>query len=105
MHFTLKRNPLTEEDLDDFVSCYNPDACHNREETERFKSFDYEDLVARDKTNLDIFWLKDDSLEDTENLPTPDVLAASIVEKLGAALEQFSGIQEELEVEEIVEAE
>jgi len=98
-HFTLKRNPLTFSDLEDFIACYKPGECHNREETERFRSFDYEDLVARDKTNLDIFWLKDDSLEDTENLPPPDVLASTIVENLGAALEQFSGIQEELEGE------
>ncbi|NBC01019.1 MAG: N-6 DNA methylase [Bacteroidetes bacterium] len=98
-HFTLKRNPLTLSDLEDFIACYNPGERHNREESERFRSFDYDDLVARDKTNLDIFWLKDDSLEDTENLPLPDVLASTIVENLGAALEQFSGIQEELEVE------
>ena len=96
-HFTLKRNPLTEKDLQDFVDCYNPGARHEREETDRFKAFDYEELTSRDKTNLDIFWLKDDSLEDTENLPEPDVLAAEIVENLGAALEQFRGIQEELE--------
>ena len=96
-HFTLKRNPMTEDDLSDFVECYNPGARHDREETERFKSYTYEELIERDKTNLDIFWLKDDSLEDTENLPEPDVLASDIVERLGAALEQFRGIQEELE--------
>jgi type I restriction enzyme M protein len=96
-HFTLKRNPLTEADLQDFVDCYKPGTRHEREETERFKAFDYDELTSRDKTNLDIFWLKDDSLEDTENLPAPDVLAADIVENLGAALEQFRGIQEELE--------
>jgi type I restriction enzyme M protein len=70
---------------------------HEREETERFKSYSYDELVGRDKTNLDIFWLRDESLEDTDNLPDPDVLAAEIVENLGAALEQFSAIQEELE--------
>ena len=96
-HFTLKRNPLTLSDLEDFVACYNPGAQHNREESERFRSFAYDELAGRDKTNLDIFWLKDDSLEDTENLPPPDVLASTIVENLGAALEQFSGIQEEVE--------
>mgnify|MGYP007116979787 CR=1 FL=1 len=63
----------------------------------RFKAYEYDELIERDKTNLDIFWLKDDSLEDTENLPEPDVLASHIVENLGAALEQFRGIQEELE--------
>jgi type I restriction enzyme M protein len=96
-HFTLKRNPLTYEDLEDFVKCYNPEDRRDREETDRFRVFDYEELAARDKTNLDIFWLKDDSLEDTENLPDPEVLAGDIVENLGAALEQFRGIWEELE--------
>jgi type I restriction enzyme M protein len=96
-HFTLKRNPLTYKDLEDFIACYNPENRHDREETERFKSYTYDELKGRDKLNLDIFWLKDDSLEDTENLPEPDVLAADIVENLGAALEQFQAIQEELE--------
>ena len=96
-HFTLKRDPMTFEDLEDFLGCYNPENRHDREETERFKAYAYDELIERDKTNLDIFWLKDDSLEDTENLPEPDVLAADIVENLGAALEQFRGIQEELE--------
>jgi type I restriction enzyme M protein len=58
--------------------------------------FSYEELVARDKANLDIFWLRDESLEDSDNLPEPDVLAREIVEELKAALEQFSGIVEEL---------
>jgi type I restriction enzyme M protein len=96
-HFTLKRNPLGYDDLQDFLQAYRPGRRSKREETERFKPFDYEDLTSRDKTNLDIFWLKDDSLEDTENLPEPDVLATQITENLGSALEQFSGIQEELE--------
>ena len=96
-HFTLKRNPLGYDDLKDFLSAYGSGSRSDRGETERFKAFDYEELTSRDKTNLDIFWLKDDSLEDTENLPEPDVLAAEIVENLGSALEQFSGIQEELQ--------
>jgi type I restriction enzyme M protein len=96
-HFTLKRNPLGYDDLQDFLQAYRPGRRSKREETERFKPFDYEDLTSRDKTNLDIFWLKDDSLEDTENLPEPDVLATQITENLGSALEQFSGIREELE--------
>lgn len=95
-HFTLKQNPLTYSDLEDFITCYNPANRHEREETERFKSFAYDDLMQRDKVSLDIFWLKDESLEDTENLPEPEVLAADIVENLQAALEQFSSIYEEL---------
>lgn len=95
-HFTRKRDPLTFEDLTDFVNCYNPENRHEREETERFKSYSYEELLERDKVNLDIFWLKDDSLEDVENLPEPEVLAADITENLEAALDQFSQIQSDL---------
>ncbi len=64
---------------------------------ERFRAFDYADLIARDKASLDIFWLKDESLEDTENLPDPDVLAREIADNLEAALEQFRGIAKDLE--------
>ena len=96
-HLTLKANPLRYEDLADFIQCYNPANRHGRKETERFKAFSYDELIRRDKVSLDIFWLKDDSLEDSENLPAPDVIAADIVENLEAALEQFQGIAEELE--------
>jgi type I restriction enzyme M protein len=91
-HFTLKTNPLKRADLDGFVACYHPENRHARRETERFKSFAYEDLIKRDKVSLDIFWLKDDSLEDSANLPDPDVIAAEIVEDLQAALDQFAHI-------------
>lgn len=97
MHFTLKTKQMTWEDLRDFVDAYNPANRHQRQETERFRAFSYDELVQRDKTSLDIFWLKDDSLEDSENLPDPGVLAAEIVANLEAALEQFAAIQEELE--------
>jgi type I restriction enzyme M protein len=96
MHFTLKTNPLSEKDLQDFIKCYNPDNRHDRKESERFKCFDYEELIKRDKTSLDIFWLKDDSIEDSANLPALDVLAADITENLENALEQFRAIMEEL---------
>ncbi len=98
-HFTLKQNPLGYGDLHDFIACYSPENRHHRQETERFRAFAYDDLMQRDKISLDIFWLKDESLEDTENLPDPDVLAAEIVENLQAALEQFESIYGELEGE------
>ena len=98
-HFTLKTNPLTYDDLDDFVKCYNPEDRTARQETERFKPFTYEELMQRDKANLDIFWLKDESLEEMENLPDPDVIASEIVENLEFALDQFKGITEDLEKE------
>jgi type I restriction enzyme M protein len=95
-HFTLKENPLKRSDLDDFVACYNPKNRHERKESERFKSFTYEQLAKRDKLNLDIFWLKDESLEDSANLPDPDIIAAEIVEDLQAALAQFAEIANDL---------
>jgi type I restriction enzyme M protein len=95
-HFTLKTNPLKREDLDDFVRCYNPENRHERKETDRFKPFAYDDLLKRDKVSLDIFWLKDESLEDSATLPDPDVIAAEIAEDLQAALDQFAAIAGEL---------
>lgn len=95
-HFTLRENPLKRADLDDFVASYNTKNRHDRKESERFKSFAYEELIKRDKVNLDIFWLKDESLEESANLPAPDVIAAEIMEDLEAALEQFATITEDL---------
>jgi type I restriction enzyme M protein len=95
-HFTLKTNPLRREDLDDFVACYQPENRHKRKQTERFHSFSYDELIKRDKASLDIFWLKDDSLEDSLNLPAPDVIAAEIVEDLQAALDEFALIAADL---------
>lgn len=97
MHFTLKKNPLKLVDLQDFINCFNPKNRFEREETERFKSFNYDELMKRDKVSLDISWLKDESLEDSENLPEPDVIAADIVENLESALEQFSEIYQGLD--------
>ncbi len=98
MHFTLKENPLKCESLDDFVACYHAKNRHDRQESERFKSFDYADLIKRDKINLDIFWLKDDALEESANLPAPGIIALDIMEDLQAALEQFATIAEDLKV-------
>src|SRR6266446_601965 len=95
-HFTLKTNPLKREDLDDFVSSYHAENRHTRKETERFKSFSYDGLLKRDKVNLDIFWVKDESLEDSANLPAPDLIAAEIAEDLQAALDQFALIASDL---------
>lgn len=97
IHFTLKTNTLQYEDLKDFIECYNPENRYERKETERFKVFTYEDIIKRDKTNLDIFWLKDESLGDLENLPDPKILALEIVDSLESALEEFKRIYEVLE--------
>ncbi|MBI5803456.1 SAM-dependent DNA methyltransferase [Candidatus Pacearchaeota archaeon] len=95
-HFTLKKSQLKLEDLQDFIYCYNPTNRHQRKESERFKCFSYEEILKRDKTNLDIFWIKDESLDDLDKLPSPGIIADELVEDLGAALEQLKGISEDL---------
>ncbi len=95
-HFTLKTQQLKYEHLQDFIKCYNPKNRFKRKETECFKKFTYEEITARDKTNLDIFWLKDESLSDMDNLPDPDLLAQEIVENLEAGLESFREIRNSL---------
>src|SRR5215211_5282 len=62
----------------------------------RWRKFSYEEIIGRDKTSLDIRWVKDKSLADLDNLPDPDVLAEEIVENLESALEGFKLIVEKL---------
>lgn len=107
IHFTLKTNPLKRKDLDEFVKCYNPKNRNKRTPTwtkekqdGRWRAYDYEELVNRDKASLDIFWLKDESLEESENLPDPGILAREIVEDLESALELFREIAEDLNQQE-----
>jgi type I restriction enzyme M protein len=104
-HFTLKKNPLTRADLDNFVACYAAGNRTKRKETERFKRFAVDDLLKRDKLNLDIFWLKDDNLEDVDSLPPPDEIAADIVDNLQAALEAFQSVVDELSTTSVGQAE
>lgn len=80
------------------MACCKPGRPHEeREESERFNAFSYNELAARDKANLDLVWLRDESLEDLENLPSPDVLAREIVEDLTAALAEFEAVATALE--------
>jgi len=105
IHHTPKKNILKFEHLQDFISCYNPQNRHKRTETYhsetnpegRWRKFSYEEIIARDKTSLDITWLKDKSLADLDNLPDPDVLAEDIIENLEAGLESFRTILVALE--------
>ncbi len=99
-HFTLKENPLRYEHLREFIESYRPEDRSKRGESERFRRFTYGELVQREKASLDIFWLRDESLEDTDNLPPPGVIAAEIVEDLEAALAQFAEIAASLGTEE-----
>jgi type I restriction enzyme M protein len=94
--FTLKERPMVRADLDDFVPCYRSGRRFEREETEKFKRFALENLLARDKVNLDIFWVKDHALDDPDLLPPPDEVAAEIVESLETALDRFRNVAKAL---------
>ncbi|TVU72443.1 SAM-dependent DNA methyltransferase [Pseudoalteromonas distincta] len=111
VHMTLKTKKLTRTDFDEFVDLFSASDIKKRisnwqeEEREedggpgpdgRWRQFSYDEIIARDKTNLDISWLKDDSLEDTENLQPPAVIASEIVELLTAALDEFKSVEEAL---------
>ena len=91
-HFTLVRNPLTRADLDDFVACFKAENRMKRQETERFKRYSYDEIIAIDKVNLDIVWLKDDDETDLANLPDPDTLIAEIVDELTAAARELTEV-------------
>lgn len=91
-HFTLKTRTLKLDDLQDFIRCYHPENRQQRTETERFKCYSYADLMVREKASLDIFWLKDDSLDDLDDLPPPDVLQQEIIDHLEAALAAFRDV-------------
>ena len=91
-HFTLKTRQIKRDDLQDFIDYYNPQNRHERKESERFKFYLYEELIARDKASLDVFWLKDDSLDNLDDLPPPDVLQQQIIEHLEAALAAFRDV-------------
>ena len=99
IHHTLKKKTMTLEDLSDFIKCYNPSNRNERKETwsesnpeGRWRKFTYEEILERDKTSLDLFWLKDESLADLDNLPDPDILANEIIENIEAGLESFKTI-------------
>ena len=103
IHFTLKQHPMSDADLQDFIACYNPQNRHERKETwseqnpdGRWRKFSVDEILKRDKTSLDIFWIKDKSLADLDNLPDPDVLADDIIENLQSALESFQELKKQL---------
>jgi type I restriction enzyme M protein len=99
-HFTLKQNPLRYEHLEEFVGAYSAEDRRARTESERFRRFGYEELLQRDKVSLDLVWLRDESLEDLDNLPLPEVIAQEIVADLEAALAEFSAVAEGLSARE-----
>lgn len=106
IHFTLKQHPMEDIDLTDFVRCYHPENRFEREETwseenpdGRWRKFSIDEILKRDKTSLDIFWVKDQSLADLDSLPEPDVLAADILDNLQSAIDSFKELRSLLEHE------
>ena len=104
VHFTLKQHPMTDGDLEDFIRCYNPENRHERTETwsesnpdGRWRKFNVDEILKRDKTSLDVFWIKDKSLADLDSLPDPDVLAADIIENLQSAMDSFNELMQTLQ--------
>jgi type I restriction enzyme M protein len=91
-HFTLKTRTLKLEDLQDFISCFHAENRHERKESERFKFYRFDELIQRDKASLDIFWLRDESLDNLDDLASPDVLQREIIEHLEAALASFRDV-------------
>ena len=103
-HFTLKTRRMTRADLNEFVGCYRPGERQKRKATwslkkpgGRWRAFGYDEIVARDKVSLDLFWLRDESLEDSANLPDPNILAQEIADDLRSALGQIEDILGDLE--------
>ncbi len=101
VHHTLKKKAMMYSDLEAFVKLYNPNNINKRTETwseeneeGRWRKYTYDEIIARDKTSLDIFWLKDKSLTDLDNLPDPDILANEIIENIESGLNSFREIME-----------
>lgn len=99
VHHTLKKKPLRYDDLSEFVACYNPANRHARKETwseenpeGRWRRYERAELLDHDKASLDIFWLKDKSLTDLDDLPDPDELAVEIIENLEAGLDSLRSV-------------
>lgn len=96
-----KRTPLTREHFKPFEEAYGDDPLGqsprmDQGEQGRFRYFTREQIKARGE-NLDISWLKDESVESDEDLPAPEVIAAEILENLRTALEEMEGLAELLE--------
>ena len=101
--FHAQQSPIQRKDFDEFVACYKPGKIHERQETwsednpeGRWRCYDYEELLKRDKLSLDLFWISDKSLTDTDSLPAPDILAQELADDLESALEQFTKIATKL---------
>ena len=95
-HFTQKKKKMTREHLDDFVKCYNVKNRLKRKETDLFHAYSFDELIKKDNISWDIIWLKDESLEDIENLPPPEAIAEEIKDNLESALDSINELIDNL---------
>lgn len=102
-HYTLKQNPLRRADLDEFVHLFHATNRHKRKATwsssnpeGRWRAYPLNEILNSESVNLDLFWIKDKSLEDLSNLPAPDVIALEIADDLQALIEIFSTLAVDL---------
>ncbi|MFF5272126.1 N-6 DNA methylase [Streptomyces sp. NPDC000133] len=91
--FTLKQRPLHREHLDDFVTAFHSGGRNrdDRKATDRFRSYSYDELITRDKVNLDLTVLQSASSAATA-FASPDVIAQEIVDELETALAEFTAV-------------
>ena len=104
-HFTLRQRPIQRADFDEFVACYRSGEINQRQASwsdrnpqGRWRQFDYETLLGRDKVNLDLSWLKEeDARSSATALPAPEDLATLITGELRAALKHFQNASRRLD--------
>lgn len=103
VHHTPKNNPITSKHLSDFIKNYKIGSENKRKESwsvdnpsGRWRKYSYGEIMERDKTNLDIFWLKDENLIDLDNLPDPEILLNDIIENIESALTNFRTIKDSI---------
>lgn len=101
IHHTPKKNPLGIKNLNDFINCFCAENIKNRKETwsqensdGRWRKFTVKEILSRDKTNLDITWIKDDKIIDFETLQEPEILFSEIIEDIESALTNFRSLKD-----------
>jgi type I restriction enzyme M protein len=93
--FSIRQNPITSEDLADFIRCYHADDRAGRKETAHFRRFTYAEIIARDKASLDLQWQ-----QETTNAPqgeTPQALMKEILKDLEEAMREFAAAEDEIQ--------
>ncbi len=92
-NFSLRQNPITSDDLADFVRCYRANDRSKRRETSHFRRFSYAELTSRDKASLDIQWQPETTISVHE---TPQMLMQEILKDLEEAMKEFAAAESEI---------